>query len=80
MSAAVTAPAPAPVVIVGTLDAMKPITPRDAVLDALGCLKYIGEFGFLAEALSGNETTMGAMVLHRELAKARALLMALLAS
>ena len=80
MSAAVIAPKLVVVMIDGKLHDMKPITPRDAVLDALGCLKYIGEFGFLAEALAGNETTMGAMVLHRELAKARALLMALLAS
>ena len=80
MSAAVTAPEPAPVVIVGTLDAMRSIPPRGAVQDALCSLQYIELFGFLAEALAGNETTMGAMVLHRELAKARALLMALLAS
>ena len=80
MSAPVTAPAPAPVVIAYTMHAMQPITPSTAVRKALGCLEYIDTFGYLNEALDGNETTMGARVLRRELAKACALLAALLAS
>ena len=81
MSAAVTAPAP--VVIDGSLDAMKPlkpITPRDAIQQAMYALEYIKLYGFLAEALKGNENTQGAFVLHRELSKARVLLDAVLAS
>ena len=78
MSAAVTAPAP--VAIKGTLDDMPPVTARSAVWDALESLKYIEMFGFLDQALAGNETTHGAKVLHRELAKARTLLAAVLAS
>lgn len=66
--------------IVDTLDDMKPITPRDALERAMNALRYIEQFGFLTEALTGNETTMGAMVLHRELALAKSLITAVLAS
>ena len=66
--------------IVGSINELPPITPRDAVQRAIFALEYIESFGFLAEALTGNEATMGAKVLHRELGKARALLTAVLAT
>ena len=64
--------------IVGSIKELRPITPRDAVQQALFALDYIEQFGFLAQAIAGNEMTGGAQVLHRELGKARALLVALL--
>ena len=68
------------VTIAGTLDELRPIAPRTALQNAKFALEYIEQFGFLAEALKGNETTHGAKVLQRELAKAHALLTVVLAS
>ena len=64
--------------IVGLISELPPITPRQAVQDALFALEYIEQFGFFDEAIKGNEATGGAKVLHRELGKARALLAAVM--
>ena len=67
-------------VIIGSISELRPISPRTVLMSAKFALEYIEQFGFLAEALKGNETTHGAKVLRRELAQAHALLTAVLAS